>query len=641
MKVLKRSLLLSLAVFALASCKQNIYHPSGSSDGSRISDFTGIELEAVGSDITGKTPNENLYTPTKEKTITYKKTSPITELSIDDLTLKITGLEKGQKIYLTKINPNADRIYGIYTQYVKSAQNVTLSEAEEDPPFKITGMDTIRKPTAVKNLYNVVPDFASFKKLNSTAARTVVTKNVPVTQLDISTAQIGKLQKKLYIDADSNLITFKSANATLRAIGKKCNVWVVNGYYYTDDATSYTFNDNPYYSSAGYKTYTNEQLTLADVQKIANQFDLIYDHVRAIFGEESDEIFYSVTEDGESFNIKPMNYLSDTGTKVNIVIYDIGQDFDKETKNGILGYFYSKDYYPNENDLKTISNLSYGVSPSVYSNEGKYFYLDAPSFKDEHYAETIYSTLAHEFQHMVAFGEKYVEQGVFQEAYVAEMMSMLCEDFLMTPLNTKVDDSPIARLPSFNKNLNSIGVEYNSDYYTATVLSYAMNYAFGAWLVRNYGGKELATEMAKNKYGDYECITAAVKTVSGKSMSMEDLLLAFSQSCIFSKNLSGYNLPATFNKAVNDSTYPLMAIDLWNLDKTGYLTVTDYSQSLIDAGFYKFDGPQLLGYNAQTELRPYGINLVDVGTVTQTGDVTINFGNICIDKNQKLYLMIE
>ena len=140
-----------------------------------------------------------------------------------------------------------------------------------------------------------------------------------------------------------------------------------------------------------------------------------------------------------------MNKVSDTGTMINIVIYDIGNDFAKATSGTIVGYFHSKDYY-----APGIAN---------YSNSGKYLYLDS------YFASCIpamtYSTLAHEFQHMINWNMKHIQKGL------------------------KASYTPKNRLATFENYYRYSGLEYNN---SATLVSYASVYAFGAWLVREFGG---------------------------------------------------------------------------------------------------------------------------------------------------------
>ena len=62
-----------------------------------------------------------------------------------------------------------------------------------------------------------------------------------------------------------------------------------------------------------------------------------------------------------------MEDYSSTGTKINIVVYDIGNDYSlsENQKCGIVGYFYAKDYFYNYSEK------------GVTSNNGKYFYIDS------------------------------------------------------------------------------------------------------------------------------------------------------------------------------------------------------------------------------------------------------------------------
>ena len=164
-----------------------------------------------------------------------------------------------------------------------------------------------------------------------------------------------------------------------------------------------------------------------------------------------------------------MNKVSDTGTMINIVIYDIGNDFAKATSGTIVGYFNSKDYY-----APGIAN---------YSNSGKYLYLD--SYFTSCIPAMTYSTLAHEFQHMINWNMKHIQKGLKASTWYNEMLSMLFEDMMQKSLGIKDSYTPKNRLATFENYYRYSGLEYNN---SATLVSYASVYAFGAWLVREFGG---------------------------------------------------------------------------------------------------------------------------------------------------------
>ena len=162
----------------------------------------------------------------------------------------------------------------------------------------------------------------------------------------------GSTKKTLYVSLEDDSAgnpVFVKRKATLRACNETCNVWVLDDYY---DETS-----------AGTKVNTDF------AKKIAEKFKSLYPLVRNVYGNESDKIYYPVVRGNTIyFELVEMDYLSDTGTKVNIVIYDLYGDADQ---GKVLGFFAPRDYYPNDDDLHKLVNTSDNLNS--YSNEGKYF----------------------------------------------------------------------------------------------------------------------------------------------------------------------------------------------------------------------------------------------------------------------------
>ena len=104
------------------------------------------------------------------------------------------------------------------------------------------------------------------------------------------------------------------------------------------------------------------------------------------------------------------------------------------------------------------------------------FYLDA--FLTNKMSEMAYSTLAHEFQHMINHYNKtllaYNTEST--QTWFTEMLSMLCEDMLQSYLGISDNNSPINRMQNFNTEYYQHGItEWQN-----TQTSYANIYAFGA-----------------------------------------------------------------------------------------------------------------------------------------------------------------
>jgi hypothetical protein len=82
------------------------------------------------------------------------------------------------------------------------------------------------------------------------------------------------------------------------------------------------------------------------------------------------------------------------------------------------------------------------------------------------------------------------------------------------------------------------------------VQSYANNYAFGAYLARNFGGARLVKAMMDNDAIDKDSVTAAVNEVTGGNWTFTDLLEKFAETIVFTST-NGSN--KTFNKSTSDT----------------------------------------------------------------------------------------
>ena len=277
-----------------------------------------------------------------------------------------------------------------------------------------------------------------------------------------------------WADTDiSSSISYEQKAFTLRAGNSSCLVWVA------DDCYSATL-------SSGYK------VTTAIAESIANTFAKHCGFEREVFGTESSMMI-------DEYNYAKIDMASEsaTGTLVNILLYDIGDDYSSSNASGVIGYFSSKDYYVRRPSAEG------NTKPLRYSNEGKFFYIDAPfcnydssatgSYKfgrTDGVSQTVISTLFHEFQHMINFGNKVIEGGVSDNpSWHNEMLSMLAEDLMAQQLGLDAKENVAAnRIPLFNRAYYNSGLtEYLKDT-GKSIYSYSTAYAFGAWIAREYGG---------------------------------------------------------------------------------------------------------------------------------------------------------
>lgn len=394
------------------------------------------------------------------------------------------------------------------------------------------------------------------------------------------------------MDNNTNISTFVQKSATLRAVGTYCYVWVVDDFY------SSTAGEN--------------KVDSAIAQEYADAFDKMYPMITNVFGNESDKIYY--------YGWRNMEDYSSTGTKINIVVYDIGNDYSlsENQQCGIVGYFYAKDYFYNYSEK------------GVTSNNGKYFYIDS-GYANSNFDTTI-STLAHEFQHMVNYNQKTVSHDLTSGQWYNEMLSMLCEDMMQEHLGIKDEDSPKARTTTFNEYYYYSGIsEYNSK---NQICSYATAFSFGSFIARNFGGAELVQKISQNSYVDNDSIINAVNSLNGTEYTYDDLfekyLLALFGDSIYTHNKDA-DCTLEYNSGDYSSApyeYPMTAYNIFD---------SEYSFPVNGEEYY---GPAIFNYNAKSvELRgENGILIHGIGTFSGSS-VSVSFSSGT--GAEKIYLIIK
>ena len=564
-------------------------------------------------------PDPSCTTATLSADWGYSASSPVAAVSVDTLSLTVTGLPSGKVLYLAKINPTASAISGSNTRYVSSTtgllSNISYSASKSAAVVSDTGPAV--NVFDAGNIKNFIPPqtFGGPESFDAAASssRGVVTPSASVTQIS---PVVGTTTKSIYIDKDSSISTFAAATATCEAVGTYCYVWVVNDYL-----------------SA---VAVGDKVNQAAAKKFADKFDAMYPMIRTVFGDESDEVYYKYSSSG--WLTEGMDMLSDTGTKVNIVIYDIGGG--DSSSGSVVGYFYAKDYYPDAETLQNVSGISYpkntdGTYSDVraYSNEGKYFYID--SYFVNTMLDTTCSTLAHEFQHMIDWNTKSMTQSLYPSQWYNEMLSMLCEDMMQSYLGIDDYDSPKGRLPTFSQYYRYVGLEYNSTSDNYTVISYAAAYAFGAWCARQFGGAALVSKISQNNSVDTASVVSAINSINNTDYTFSELLKMYAEACVFNTpDTSSYTYPTYNQNAAQTLTYsstpyayPMTAVDLWD---TAYKWSAASGSTYYNTtyGSYKL-GPALYPVTSTYcyELRPYGFTLHQIGTAS-SDTVTITFSSV-------------
>ena len=204
--------------------------------------------------------------------------------------------------------------------------------------------------------------------------------------------------------------------------------------------------------------------------------------------------------------------------KIVILVSDLFGDASKDQQGGTVGYFYSGDLYT-QKFLDDNLNVSSSPDNYIHSNQCEMFYIDALFLTKM--PSTVYSTLVHEFNHMINYVVKTVNYMTNKtnvnalrscDTWFTEMLAMTTEDMFQSYLKLKDEDSPKARIPYFGF-AYYYGFKSWDDKKVDPLIMYANTYAFGAFLARNFGGVELIKQIAQNDYVNEQAITKALQTI--------------------------------------------------------------------------------------------------------------------------------
>ena len=291
--------------------------------------------------------------------------------------------------------------------------------------------------------------------------------------------------------------------------GESHSVGDTRGFYIYDN------NDNPVRRTGTLKyqgaycdvwfIHNSKYVLSTDVkyEEIANKFDTIYKWETEVLGG------LEITSDYSN--------IIQSQDRVVVIIADLLEDAYDGQNGGTYGYCDYSDLYSKDSNK--------------YSNECCSIYLDSYFYKIDR--DSLISTIPHEFNHLLNFINKILckENAEDQNSYstwYTEMLAMVAEDMCTNLLGITDDfDEPkyntvyYSRLPYF-KEFYNLGFgnwrDETNEYLTFgdVYASYANAYAFGAFLMRNYGGFELLKELAKGPDMDEEAITNALKKLNRK-----------------------------------------------------------------------------------------------------------------------------
>ena len=313
-------------------------------------------------------------------------------------------------VYLVKLNNSDDIINKNHTGYVKS---IKYRNAAENPVCNTDNF--IRK---LNEELTVIP----MQQAQRSAVSDYIVENY-------SSKTYTKGQTETfwsYVNIKNKDTSYEEyvpgqVNATCKYAGEYC-------YVFADDSDSRK-------SSKGINLSSNDYVALGQ------KFDECYELETGILGNPLYKKYHSY-------------YFVPCNQKVIILVSDLFGDAQPKQDGGTVGYFYNGDLYT-ENYINQIYGNKY------HTNKCEMFYIDSLFFTSR--KDTVYSTLIHEFNHMINYVVKTIndltenpEATSFNscDVWYTEMLAMVTEDLFQKKLGIDDEHSPKGRLPLFNMYYN-------------------------------------------------------------------------------------------------------------------------------------------------------------------------------------------
>ncbi len=259
--------------------------------------------------------------------------------------------------------------------------------------------------------------------------------------------------------------------------------------------------------------------------------DSIYTNLINLYGNEWGSHTYSNLIAG-----------SNTSGTIDIVLTPLNKSY--HSSNGYVGgYFSSDDTY-----LKTSKS---------WSNEGNIFYIDSelfPSNKTE-----MFSTLAHEFTHMLMWYQKTIKnKGISPSNWLNEMMAMISEDLIDNKISSTGSKT---RIDEFIDEYNNVPIVDQDNSFTLE--NYAVDGVFGLYLTRAYRDLNVLKKIMTNSGTGYDSIESATgdNFIDIQKRFGKALMLSNIDSSSYDNRL---RMNSSFNLTSNGYTYNFEPINIFS-----------------------------------------------------------------------------
>ena len=603
------------------------------------------------------------------QTIAFTEGSSCYEINNDVGELTVTGLKPSNRIFLSKTNPTASLIGKENTHYIYNGENVKLNLSAVSTRSAFADTEESGQTENKHTCYSMqLAELTrrQMEKLHSSSARAAGDNNTLTNHTPTDRTKkfnIGDT-KHFYLDIDVDyarqvITKWSEGDASLEAIGKNadgetiCYVWVLG------EVTIHKEDDSTETEETTLTTEANPEkgkVNRALAEEYASEFVKIYDLDKTIFGDEPTKVRYDAGND-----LKDMKYLSETGTIINLLFYDIEG---KKADATLCGFYWSKDLYPNDKDYTEITGYVYSREiVAIYSNEGNYLYINA-YMSDK--TGSMLTTIVHEFQHMLQENMKSLAiNQPFPETTFDEMMSVAAEDlmFMFFPKITYKTETAMHYMKLCVNDYLSNGIEYNP---AKGSLYYGTGYSFAGWVMRKYGIAAIR-EASWCEDRNWDSIVTGINAVKAQDVptqNEETILRDYAATCItgmvpvtkeqpyvyFTSTASTDPSQENYYCSSQSYGYPLTRIytnSRNDITSTGFETTSpEYLRKTEGLDLSEFGRIELSGFeyydaNQIADLRPYGMMLHDIGKPTGTGAVTLNFSSDSSPSpDEKMYLVV-
>jgi hypothetical protein len=360
-----------------------------------------------------------------------------------------------------------------------------------------------------------------------------------------------------YTNLDSNGNGTSPVNATCRAVVSRVN--------FTDGRTRSLsiWVDNNYFTGG-----PSPEINSAMVTALANRFLQSPESLNDIYHWDT-----SVVGEPWGPNNDPSLIPWDPNDTVTILLTHLNTSYSGSV---VVGFFWAKDNFTTASLPGSNQRIMFYIDSKLYSTVLGSESGWAPT---NYWPSIVFSTLAHEFQHMIQFYQKQVVLGAQTgtDTWINEMCSMLMEDLVADklggqgPRGVSTADAGLpgnikGRIPGFNSSSNASLAVAGSGF---GLTQYSVAYTFGAWLIRNYGGPDLLRRIVQSPQTDSSAVVNAASAYSGRTESMDRLLERWAASVLLSDTTAAppgyrYNTDGWSSFTVGSLGFNLGSIDIFN-----------------------------------------------------------------------------